>query len=462
MKIETIKFSQLCNPTSRQQEAFEALKKFTYILYGGATYGGKSYWLRWALVKLLLTWFGKTGLRNIRVGMFCEDYPTLRDRQIVEVKTTFPAWLGSYNKSDKEFVLAPQYGSGVIAFRNLDDPSKYASSQFAAIAIDEIVRNKEHIFNFLRMRNRWTGIDDPKFIAACNPDGIGRLWVKKLWIDGIFDPNEKEAKTFKYVPATISDNPYASLSYKKSMDSLPEKLRKAYRDGSWDTFEGQFFSEWDNTVHIIRPFDVMPLLRKDRGYMFMDYGWTAPSSIGWIAKNEKQRYHYRELYRTKMTPIMVAEEIVKMTRKEEIPFIDCMYCDPSMWSSKAGEASIAKIIEEYFAEHNFYVKLKPANNDRHTRAYAMRENLKVYQDYNGERTANCQVFENCVNFIRTVPSLTFSKRDPEDVETKSEDHAYDGYTYGLITDAGIKTSNIKDVLEENLERNELISAGDNW
>jgi hypothetical protein len=66
----------------------------------------------------------------------------------------------------------------VIAFRNLDDVSKYKSAEFAAIGVDELTQNTEDIFIFLRTRLRWTGVDNTRFLAATNPDGIGYLWVK--------------------------------------------------------------------------------------------------------------------------------------------------------------------------------------------------------------------------------------------------------------------------------------------
>ena len=54
-----INFSEIVNFTEKQDEANEALKKFKFVLYGGAMGGGKSYWLRWELVKLLLYYFHK-------------------------------------------------------------------------------------------------------------------------------------------------------------------------------------------------------------------------------------------------------------------------------------------------------------------------------------------------------------------------------------------------------------------
>ena len=100
------KFSDIIHFTERQNLAHDAVKKYKYILYGGAVGGGKSYWLRWELVSLLIDFSNKQGLRGVRVGLFCEDYPALNDRHLSKVKYEFPAWLGTL-KGDKEFELSP-------------------------------------------------------------------------------------------------------------------------------------------------------------------------------------------------------------------------------------------------------------------------------------------------------------------------------------------------------------------
>jgi hypothetical protein len=79
------------------------------------------------MIYWLLKFWAKYKTRGIRVGLFCEDYPSLNDRHLSRVKYEFPSWLGVYNEAKHEFTLRPEYGSGVLAFRNLDDPEKYLS-----------------------------------------------------------------------------------------------------------------------------------------------------------------------------------------------------------------------------------------------------------------------------------------------------------------------------------------------
>ena len=232
---QPLKFSELAKFLPKQKDAQEASKRFKFLLYGGSLGSGKSYWLRWMMVYWLIKMHAKHNLRGIRAGLFCEDYPSLNDRHLSKVKYEFPAWLGKMNEARHEFTLAPEYGSGVIAFRNLDDPEKYLSVEFAIMGVDEINRNPVTTFRELRKRLRWAGIKDVRFLAACNP--IGEAWVKNMWVKRMFPPEESEQYEFAFVPALPTDNPYLDVSYYKSLESLPEAQRKAFLEGNWDAFD---------------------------------------------------------------------------------------------------------------------------------------------------------------------------------------------------------------------------------
>lgn len=234
-EIERIKFSELSGFFPKQIEAQEASKRFKFTLFGGSVGSGKSRWLRWMMVYWLIKLYAKYDIPGVRAGLFCEDYPALEDRHLSKVKFEFPEWLGTYNQQRHEFTLAPEYGSGIIAFRNLDDPQKYLSVEFAVMGVDEINRNPKTVFDMLRSRLRWPGIKDTKFLAGCNP--LGEAWVKNMWVKRLFSPEEKEQYEFVFVPALPTDNPHLPQEYYKSLESLPESQRKAYLEGNWDAFD---------------------------------------------------------------------------------------------------------------------------------------------------------------------------------------------------------------------------------
>jgi len=435
-----IPFSEMVNWTPKQNLANDALSKFKYILYGGAMGGGKSYWLRWELLKLLLYFFAKYGFKNVMVGLFCEDYPALKDRHLNKIKFEFPDWLGTYKAQDHNFILKKDYGSGILAFRNLDDVSKYQSAEFAAQGVDELTKNKADTFSFLRTRLRWPGIPtfDCKFLAGTNPGGIGHAWVKRKWLDREFDKNEVEAHLFHFIPAKAADNPYLDKGYYDSLASLPEPLKKAFLEGDWDIFKGQYFTEWRRDIHTCRPFAIPPEWVR---FVCIDYGYAKPSAAYWCAISpDGILYVYRELYEIELTYSALTRRIISLTDANEI--IKYWVIDPSAWikgKEKGNEAmSGADIMEDTYKERMKEQKktgaltLLRGNNDRLNGWTAVREYLKPMMRKEVVM-AKLQVFDNCRELIRTLPALVFDAIRVEDVDTDGEDHGPDAIRYGIMT-----------------------------
>ena len=234
-KAKRIAYADLAHFSPKQEEACRASKRFRFVFYGGSMGSGKSYFLRWMCLYWLFRFHMQTKKLGIRVALFCEDYPSLMDRHISKVKAEFPDWMGKYNEQSHEFRLEPRFGGGVICFRNLDDPSKYQSSEFAMIAVDELPKNPFTTFSMLRTRMRWPGIAEPRFIGAGNPGG--EAWVKQYFIDRAFPVNEQEKGDFCYIKALPTDNPHLPQDYFRSLESLPEAERRAYLEGDWSAFE---------------------------------------------------------------------------------------------------------------------------------------------------------------------------------------------------------------------------------
>lgn len=446
-----IKLSELVHFTPKQQYADKQSAKYKYFLYGGAMGGGKSYWLRWKLVKLLFKW-AKRGHIGVEVGLFCEDYPTLKDRQISKIAREFPEWLGAFHADHKEhgkcFILAPEYGSGIIKFRNLDDPSKYQSAEFAAIAVDELTKNDQETFDDLRNRLRWTGIEDVRFIAGTNPGGKGHAWVKKYFLDRDYPDEEVEVNQFGYVQALADDNPYLAETYLAQLDSLPDDKRRAFREGDWDIFKGQFFPEWRRSIHVCKPFNIPDDWKI---ILWMDYGYRAPSAVFWVAVSpDKQRFVYREIYEAGHTYTGLINEIIQRTPDNELVRLRELVADPAIWQKKGeddmGLSGALKMQAEWkrlihgknlnrtrdvglFSES---LLIKRGNNDRIIGWDRVREALRTYFNQNGEPTAELQVFDTCTNLIRTLPALVYDEHKTEDVDTDGDDHGGDAVRYGLM------------------------------
>lgn len=425
-RIERLQLEKLLGfgAIPRQDEAWEAAWSYLYVLYGGSRGPGKSYWLRHSCLGFLLQVYSELDLRNVRVGLFCETYPELQDRQISKMQVEFPTWLGEVKDTQEDglcFTLRPEYGSGRICLRNLDKPEKYQSAEFALVAVDELTKISEHTWDVLRGSLRWPGVPHRPFIAASNPGGVGHAWVKKLWLDRDFPSHLRDrASQFKFIRALPKDNPFLDQAYWDELNSLPEPLRKAWVDGDWDVFEGMAFPGWNAQKHVVAPFEIPQYWPKWSG---TDWGFAAPFCTLWLTKNpDSQRvYVYRELYGPGLTDKQQAQAILDASIEAELQE---RYADPSMWARKNLQGLVSSTADEYAAAGVVIVK---GDNDRISGKRKVDRMLASLPD----GSPGLQVFSTCTNLIRTLPALPYDKVRVEDVDTDAEDHAYDALRMGL-------------------------------
>lgn len=409
---------RIINPSARQQEFLETIHRKRFVLYGGAMGGGKSYILRWWLVYYLVS-LAQEGLANTQAGLFCEDYPSLYDRQISKIRFEFPSALGELRQGvTRDFVLRPEWGGGRIALRNLDDPSKYQSAEFAAIAVDELTKNEREMFDFLRTRLRWPGVARPHFAGATNPGGIGHGWVKALWVDRKF-PVELEplAQEFAFVPARAEDNPYLTQSYYEELKTLPPDLAKAYAEGRWDIFAGQYFDVFDPGRHVLRA-GTIRLEDWWPRWVSIDYGFAHDSAVYWHCYDGHRVYTYRELVENRLTPRELAFKLAERSAGEKI---EAIYLSHDAFARRTDEHTAALQMTEILRARDL-PSPTPADTDRKGGWLLMYQFL---------RDAKWQIADNCSRLIATLPVLVRDEKDIEDVAKMDGDDPADAARYGL-------------------------------
>jgi len=79
------------------------------------------------------------------------------------------------------------------------------------------------------------------------------------------------ADKIAFVQAKVDDNPYLASTYIDNLDTLPDKLRKAYKNGDWNIFEGQVFEEFNAEIHVCKPFEIPDNWTRLRA---MDWGFN--------------------------------------------------------------------------------------------------------------------------------------------------------------------------------------------
>jgi len=197
----------------------------TYILYGGALFGGKTAALINEGLQLSLDYPGNDGL------LIRKTWPSFRDTVLPQMEKFIPDDLAAdWNQSEKiiRLINKSKIRYGGLGERP-EDWKKKMSGEYGWIAIDQAEDFTENEFRMLSRTLRLTipGYDIKyKFLLSCNPDPG---WLKKLFI-------EAPGKDFLYIPALPQDNaknlPAGYIDRMKDM--LTPKQQQALLDGDWE------------------------------------------------------------------------------------------------------------------------------------------------------------------------------------------------------------------------------------
>jgi len=428
----------LWEPQKRQAYALRC--DADQIFYGGAAGGGKTDWILACNIRGVLNW-GKAW-RGI---IFRKTYPQLEE-VITRGRQLFIPMGAKYNESKHVF----RFPNGAeVRLANLErdnDVERYQGHQYSLIAFDELGHwRTDYCWVYMTSRCRSPAGVPCQMIGAGNPGGPGHSWIKNLFIDG-FKPDVKynipvayDRETEKwehisrcFIPSRLEDNPKLlekNPKYKTYLDSLPDHLRRALRDGDWDVFGGQVFDEWRREKHVIRPF----AMSQDgwRRFYCLDWNYSRPYAITKLAVNyDGKVIQYGEIYGclrgevnkgTKETSKEVAKKAWSDAVNEGVTDI---IADPANWNTQDGyPAPISAFQDEGF-------RCIKANNDRKPGLQQLHDYLKD-NDENGQPMF--QVFNTCYHTIRTLPALLPDPNDPDDADSKMEDHLYDAIRYGLMS-----------------------------
>jgi len=413
------------------------------ILFGGAAGPGKSHALRFEALKWCLL------IPGLQVHLFRRTFPELDKSHILTTQIQYPHEAGTYKQQPKrwEFLNGSMLHFGSVQYER--DVFAYQSTEIHLLIIDELTSFLEFQYNYLKCRVRCT-LDIPEkyrhkipgIICASNPGGVGHEFVKRIWIDNA-PPNKirKDEETGmyrQYIPGKIKDNPIlmqADPGYIKRLDALPEPYRSAYKNGDWDIFLGQMFA-FNRLDHVMKP---IPVPEDKNIYMTFDWGFGRPYSVGWWWFDDDGRaFRFSELYGcrenspdtgVRETDPEIAERIIEHEEKNGIKGKNIIrLSDPTCFNRKPDYQKGGQVPSTADEFAKLGIILRKGNADRSQKIKQFHARLRKIP---GEMPM-MMIYENCREFIRTIPMLQSDMHNPEDVDKKLEDHIYDEACHVLM------------------------------
>jgi len=436
-------------PFPRQEQFHRSRAK--YRLFGGAAGPGKTKALLWEAIRQAHEVPGSDSL------LLRRTYPELESSLLAYFRRDVPRSM--YRRYNEAKHIVTWHNGSTTRFgycRNEHDVYQYQGAEFLFIGLDELTHFTLKQWQFLTSRNR---CPVPKSFAcmagASNPGNIGHAWVKALWVDrvpppGFERPELYDERDYDFVRAKLADNPiYANdAAYHRTLEALPEHLRRAFLEGDWNVFAGQYFDVFEFGRHTVRA-EELRLEPWWPRWISIDWGFQHPSAVYWhcaipqnvtrdprpvsrgdlaaeSSRGARNTEHgsrivtYREFVQPGLSPRMLAQGIAERSGRERISDV---FLSPDAFAHRTSEASIAEQLGEVLAA-NGLPRPAPADDDRVGGWQLMYQLLE---------SDAWLITENCAKLIDCLPQLVRDDRRVEDIRKVDGDDPADAARYGLVS-----------------------------
>ena len=422
----------------KQLQFCQSKTKFT--LYGGARGGGKSYVIRPKAITLALKYDG------ISILVVRRTFKELEGNHLDEFRRQLRG-IAVYNSKFYRFDF-PNGSVIRFGYANTDsDMDNYQGQAFDCIFLDEATHLTEFMYmKFTECLRLSDGIKlylekhpnehfSPRCYLTANPGGVGHTWVKRLFIDRQYRDGE-EASDYSFIPALVYDNEFLmkeNPSYVRQLEALPEKESLAMLYGDWNVFEGQFFEEFDEELHVFDPlnfdYDVetnkpinFTLSRNGRIYRHRDYGLDKTACYWTELVEDGTFYVYKELYESNLTVTDSGNKINLLTSPAEPIYSDI--CPPDMYNrqSQTGKSAVDVLRANC---NQFPTK---ANNDLEVGCMMLKELLRT-----NPKTGKpfLQISKSCPELIHSIKFIQHDEKNPNVYAKEPHEltHAVDALRY---------------------------------
>lgn len=438
---------EIGEPNEKQKLFFLAKERF--VCYGGARGGGKSWAVRKKAELMALRYPG------IRILFLRRTLKDLKENHIGHLRKDLDR-IATYREQDAKFTFSNGSTLKLGYADSESDVLHYQGNEYDVMFLDEATQFTQFMFLTLTASLRGANAFPKRIYLTCNPGGVGHGWVKRLFIDREFLPEENPAD-YIFIPAKATDNKVLmdeDPGYMTMLNMLPPDLRAAWRDGNWNVFAGQYFPEFSEEKHVeLRPTPPKSWTR----YAALDYGLDALAAY-WAAVEPNGTLHvYREVYATGQI-ISKAAELILQTGES----VQAFYAPPDLWNRRQ---DTGRSVAEIFADYG--ILLYKVSNDRVAGWMEVKQALAIEYSGEGEKAVQVsgprlKIDAGCRMLIKSIPYLLSDEKNVGDVAKEPHEytHGPDAIRYLLagrpmyVPTAEELRRQYEDAAEESYDRQE--------
>jgi hypothetical protein len=221
----------------KQKEFIEKVfsGSYSYLLFGGAAGGGKSYVSLAAAILYCKIYPGSRGF------IVRESLPTLKRTTIKSFFKLCPRrFIRSYNQTDQ--VVRFNNGSEINfmaenfdADKNLTRFDGIEANFFIGEEAQELQQKTFEKMKLRAGRHIIPGLDvqpRPLILLTCNPS---QNWTKSVFYDRYVDGNLPSE--YSFTPSLMIDNPSLPESYLQGLENIDEVTKAIFVEGRWDVLD---------------------------------------------------------------------------------------------------------------------------------------------------------------------------------------------------------------------------------
>lgn len=428
------------------------------ILYGGARGGGKTdagiYWM----IKLIARMGNMQTIRHpyfrgLVLRRSAKDLNDWLDR----AQRVYAAFGGRLTDRQKSPTFVFPSGAKIVV-GHMKDVSNYLGHEYQRMLIEELTQlSTEITYTKLTGSCRSTIPEiKPQIFMTTNPGGRGHGWVRRRFVSAApwktFFRSPQTNRFCIFIPSRVEDNPKLMqndpgyVEWLEGIKKVDEKLYRMWREGEWDAFEGQVFTEWQYQKHVFN--DYWFNLQQTERIAGFDWGFRDPASLHWIARLPENEYGvehlviYREAYRTEVTAKQWGQLMSRISNPQSgLDPIRYIVLPHDVFARRPESGNtIAHILQR--ESHITQKHADTAKGSRLNRIALMHNLLSESPD----GFPYLMIHSSCTNIIRTLPELVYDETITEDIDDHAEDHAFDSATYGLMAMRPKFSNNVGDLV----------------